>query len=109
MLHGYSAYTHPHTKMGDWKLLVDCFNATTLVPNDATKVELYNIARDPYEYVDQAAAQPAIVKQMVARMAYYAASSDQVPPTLFPPFNKTGQGTYTYRYRCVAAFEIYFN
>lgn len=89
-------------RVGDWKLLVDCFNVTTLAPNDNTKIELYNIAKDPYEYADQASAEPAMVKQLLLRMAHYGAQPDQVPPTLFPWFNKTdqGKGVADWNYQC---------
>lgn len=97
-------YVNPNAglRIGDWKLLVDCFNVTTLAPNDPDKVELYNIAADPYEYNDQAAAQPAVVARLLARMAFYGASTDQVPPTIFPPFNQTGEGklVQAWNYQC---------
>jgi hypothetical protein len=36
-------YVNPNAalRVGDWKILVDCFNTTTLQPSDPTKVELY--------------------------------------------------------------------
>jgi hypothetical protein len=66
------------------KLLVDCFNYTTMKPTGL--VELYNITADPYEYDNLASKLPAakLVATLVARLAAHAASTDQVPPTLFP-------------------------
>ena len=79
-------YVNPNAgiRVGDYKLLVDCFNTTTLAPSG--KVELYNIAADEYEKTDLAAAQPATVAELMQRLKVYAQSADQVPPTLFYPF-----------------------
>ena len=78
-------------RVGDWKILVDCFNTTTLAPNPQAPggpnaVELYNIAADPYETDNLAPTEPAKVQELLARLAVYANSTDQVPPTLFWPF-----------------------
>jgi arylsulfatase A-like enzyme len=79
-------------RLGDWKLLVECFNTTTLLPTTSgTKakhaVELYNIAMDPLETTNVAPARPEKVDELMARLAAYANSTDQVPPTLFWPFD----------------------
>eukprot|EP01048_Picozoa_sp_COSAG05_P013728 COSAG05_NODE_1488_length_4726_cov_9.016641_4_plen_89_part_00 len=42
---------------------------------------LYNIALDPLEQNDLARSQPQKVTELLARMAVYAASEDQVPMT----------------------------
>ena len=79
-------YVNPNSgiRVGDYKLLVDCFNTTTLTPSG--KIELYNIAADEYEKTDLAGAQPAKVAELMKRLKVYAASTDQVPPTLFYPY-----------------------
>ena len=69
-------------RVGDMKLLVDCFNYTKMAPTGL--VELYNISADPNEYDNLAAAQPATVTALVAKLAAFAVQADQVPPTLFP-------------------------
>ena len=47
-------YVNPNAALrsGDWKILVDCFNTTTLKPNDPTKVELYNISGTSVRCID---------------------------------------------------------
>lgn len=106
LLHNFNpacgeGYVNPDAgiRVGDWKLLVGCFNITTLTPNDGTKVELYNVTADPYETTDHSAEQPAIVKRLMARLAFYASSTDQVPPTLFWPFNGTGDMIRPWNYQ----------
>jgi hypothetical protein len=64
------------------KLLVDCFNYTTMSPTGP--IELYNITADPYEYTNLATQLPATVATLLNKLRTYAASPDQVPPTLFP-------------------------
>lgn len=80
----HMGYVSPNAalRVGEMKLLVDCFNYTTMRPTGL--VELYNITSDPYEYTNLAPAHPAVVAGLVAKLAAYAASPDQVPPTLFP-------------------------
>jgi hypothetical protein len=87
-------------RVGDYKLLVDCFNTSTLAPShqnfpcyygincsgaNGDGIMLYNIAKDPEEKTDLAVEQPARVRQLLERMATYAKSPDQVPPTVFWP------------------------
>ena len=45
-------------------------------------------------------AQPAVVSEMLARMAVLGASPDQVPPTLFWPYNQTQHGVAPWNYQC---------
>ena len=77
-------YVFPNAalRVGEMKLLVDCFNYTTMAPTGL--IELYNITADPYEYTNLAPAQPGTVELLVAKLKVYAQSKDQVPPTLFP-------------------------
>jgi hypothetical protein len=62
--------------MGDFKLLVDCFNTTTLQPTgkgnckyglNCSGIMLYDIANDPFEQLDIAGSEPEKVKEMLAR------------------------------------------
>lgn len=71
-------------RLGDYKFLVQCFNKTTLAPNLGSTVEVYNIAEDPLETMDLSATHPALTKQLLAALAGYARSPDQVPPSLKP-------------------------
>jgi arylsulfatase A-like enzyme len=73
-----NGYVNPNAgiRLGDWKLLVDCFNTTTLQPTNGD-VELYNIQNDPYETNDVAAKHTAKVKELLARLSVYAQSKDQ--------------------------------
>ena len=71
-------------RLGDMKLLVQCFNKTLLAPNPGSFVELYDIRHDPYETADVSKAQPAVTKKLLAALAEYVRSADQVPPTLKP-------------------------
>ena len=103
-------------RVGDWKLLVDCFNTSTLAPSKqrfpchipvipcsgakGDGIMLYNIAEDPEERSDLAAQQPAKVEELLRRMAFYGNSSDQVPPTLFWPKAPTGHGVRPWNYQC---------
>jgi hypothetical protein len=43
-------YVNPNAaiRVGEWKLLVDCFNTTTLAPQGS--IELYNITADPHVF-----------------------------------------------------------
>ena len=91
LLHNINAachlgYVFPNAglRVGDMKLLVDCFNYTTMAPTGL--VELYNISADPYELTNMAADpdMAGTVASMVAKLKAYAAQADQVPPTLFP-------------------------
>ena len=66
-------------RVGDFKLLVDCFNTTTL-SSTGQPPELYNIAQDPYETHNLAASSAAKVAELTARLVEYAKSTDQVPP-----------------------------
>jgi len=95
-------YVTPPTgiRMGDYKLLVDCFNTSTLKPNDPTKVELFNIAKDEFEQNEISQSNPTVVKQLLERLATYGSSTDQVPPTLFWPFNQTYHGVKPWNYQC---------
>ena len=71
---------------------VDCFNTTTLAPTDDDKVELYNVGTDPFETTDLAASHPKVVQELMARLSVYAQSADQVPPTIFWPFDQNETG-----------------
>lgn len=73
-------------RVGDWKLLVGCYNTTTLTPTG--KIELYDIGSDPFEKHDQSKSRPDVVANLLNRLKDYAVSPDQVPPTIFPPFNE---------------------
>eukprot|EP01052_Picozoa_sp_SAG31_P037851 SAG31_NODE_4955_length_2836_cov_1.640482_2_plen_239_part_00 len=106
-------YVNPNAglRMGDWKLLVDCFNVTTLQPScpgyntspggipsncpgegkckyglNCSGIMLYDIRNDPLELDDVATSNPSKVREMLKRMAEYGSSPDQVPPTIFWPF-----------------------
>ena len=87
-------------RVGDWKLLLGCFNTSTLQPQHGTPIELYNIAADPLELSEASAANPAVVTRLMARLAGYAASKDQVPPTVFYPYNETGHTIAPWNYQC---------
>jgi hypothetical protein len=63
-------------------------------------IMLYNIAEDPEERTDLSADQPAKVKELLARMAFYGRSKDQVPPVLFWPKAPTGHGIRPWNYQC---------
>ena len=84
-------------RMGDWKLVLngsanDSEDAENPAPSAAKKskkkksaeesVELFNLARDPYEKTDLAATQPAIVAELRARYATFAAQA--VAPKVQP-------------------------
>lgn len=71
-------------QLGGMKLLVECFNKTLLAPNPNSFVELYDIERDPYETADLSKKKPAVTKRLLAALAEYVRSADQVPPTLKP-------------------------
>ena len=47
-----------------------------------------------------AKAQPQKVAELLKRMAVYGASADQVPPTIFWPFNETAHGVAPWNYQC---------
>jgi hypothetical protein len=74
-------YVNPNAglRVGEWKLLVDCFNTTTLAPTN-DKVELYNVGTDPFETTDLAATHPKVVQELMVRLSVYAQSADQAPP-----------------------------
>lgn len=80
----HMGYVFPNAgyRVGEMKMLVDCFNYTTMGPTGL--VELYNLTADPFEYDNIADAQPATVSKLMSKLAAHAASPDQVPPTLFP-------------------------
>lgn len=91
LLHNLNAACHmgyvaPNAalRVDDMKLLVDCFNYTTMGPTGL--VELYNISADPYELHNLAADadMAGTVAAMMAKLKGYAAQADQVAPTLFP-------------------------
>ena len=75
-------------RVGDHKLLVQCFNKTTLAPNPGSTVEVYNIKSDPFETTDLSVTQPVVTKQLLAALAGYARSADQVPASLKPTLKK---------------------
>ena len=79
-------------RRGRWKLLVGCFNTTLLAPSPSSAVELYDLDADPYETTDRAQDEPDVVKHLLQRLAVFGMSTDQVPPTLFPPHNGTQEG-----------------
>lgn len=60
----------------------------------------YNISADPLEKREVSSANPQVVATLLARMAQYGASKDQVPPTLFFPFNETAHGIAPWNYQC---------
>ena len=98
--------TSPSTalRLGDWKLLVPCFNVSTMRPDDRA-VSLFNIAADPLETTDKAATQPVQVAQLLDRLTEFARSIDQIPPTLKPTLsNSTGSvtqpGSTSWNYQC---------
>ncbi len=77
-------FVHPNAalRVGDMKLLVDCFNYTIMQATGL--VELYNVTADPFEYTNLAPDRPVTVAQLISKLRKYAASPDQVPPVLFP-------------------------
>ena len=79
-------YVNPNAgvRVGDYKLLVECFNTSTL--NATGKIELYNVISDPYEKTDVSGTNPEKVASLLLRLKDYASSADQVPPTIFFPF-----------------------
>jgi hypothetical protein len=57
------------------------------------------------EQSDIAASQPAKVKELLQRLSVYGASTDQVPPTIFWPFDPSndghlGKGVAAWNYQC---------
>ena len=60
-----------------------------LVDWAGTRLELYNLAIDPYEVLDQAAAEPDVLAAMTARLRDYAASVHQDP--LLPDWVQTNR------------------
>ena len=77
-------------RVGDWKLVVaggtvldeDEAAAAPKKAQAANRVELFNLANDPYEKQDLAATNPAKVKELRAR--YDAFSREAVPPKSRP-------------------------
>jgi arylsulfatase A-like enzyme len=67
-------------RVGDWKLLIGCFNTSTLAPNNMDEVELYNIADDPFEKsnVIKEKGNTAVVKELLARMVHYGVRCPKV-------------------------------
>ena len=91
LLHNLNAachlgYVFPNAalRVGEMKLLVDCFNYTLMAPTGL--IELYNLTADPYEFVNLAPVKKhaVTVATMMAKLKAYAAEADQVAPTLFP-------------------------
>lgn len=95
-------FVHPNAalRVGDMKLLVDCFNYSTMQPTGL--IELYNLTADPFEYINLARDRPTLVAQFLTKLAKYAASPDQVPPVLFPENAPTvpAPGIATGFYQC---------
>ena len=56
---------HYALRDGDWKLLAD---------ERRERLKLYHLAEDPYEVLEQAAARPAVLKRMLARLEEIAES-----------------------------------
>jgi hypothetical protein len=74
-------------RVGEMKLLVDCFNITTKAPYPANSpMWLHNLTADPSEEHNLAAdpSHASTLSMLIGRLAAYAASTDQYPPTLFP-------------------------
>lgn len=71
--------------VGDMKVIVDCYWRSS---KDTTTAQLYNITADPGEWHDLAAAQPATLKSLLARLDYWEGQS--VPP--YTPDPACGEG-----------------
>lgn len=72
----------------------------------ADGVSLYNIKDDPLELTELSQSNPSKVKELLARMAVYGKSADQVPPTIFWPYDGQEQrfdgkdGVAAWDYQC---------
>jgi hypothetical protein len=77
-------------RMGEMKLLVDCFNLTTKAPWPVnSSIWLHNLTADPFEehnLMEEPLTPEAALalKSLMGRLAEFAADPDQYPPTLFP-------------------------
>ena len=98
-------------RLGDYKLLVGCFNITTMQPEtqplkQCPALQLYNIADDPFETTNLVDSHPRQLKQLMDRLVEFASSGDQYPPTLKPPLsdapggNVTQPGSSSWAFQC---------
>jgi arylsulfatase A-like enzyme len=70
-------------RQGDWKLIrFYCDNS-----DQTDRYELYNLADDPGERHNLAAAQPERVKQLAARIAWFLNDTEAVVPKPNPGYN----------------------
>jgi hypothetical protein len=65
-------------RVGELKLLVECYNASTHAFTGA--LQLYNLSADRSEQHDLSAAMPTDVGRLSARLLKYAQEAAQVPP-----------------------------
>lgn len=85
-------YVNPDAgiRAGQYKLLVNCFNTTTHLPQGT--VQLYDLSKDPYETLNLAKTMPDKVAQLMKRLTFYSNSTDQYSPTIFsPPYRQCPQ------------------
>jgi hypothetical protein len=92
----HKGFVNPNAavRVGEMKLLVDCFNITTKAAAKGTAIYLHNLTGDPSETLNLAkdASHADTVTRLMGRLAEYAASTDQYPPTLFPEHAKKPDG-----------------
>jgi hypothetical protein len=74
--------------------------------HESTFMTRYNITGDPFETTDRSSDSPEVVKSLLLRMAQYASSPDQVPPTLFWPFNESSPGVSPWNYQVSHVFGM---
>jgi hypothetical protein len=74
--------------------------------HESTFMTRYNITADPFETTDRSSDSPEVVKSLLLRMAQYASSPDQVPPTLFWPFNESSPGVSPWNYQVSHEFSM---
>jgi len=80
-------------RVGQWKLLTECYNATSKAPEGIHY--LFNLETDPFEKNNVAPNRPGIVQQLVEKLASYA--DGMVPPMQWvPPY----QGPNYFCYNC---------
>ena len=84
-------YVNPNSalRIGEMKVLVDCFNITTHSPQNGSRIWLHNLTADPYEETNLATPPVSpenarVLQILLGRLADYARSKDQYLPTLFP-------------------------
>mmetsp|Transcript_3264 Transcript_3264/g.8446 ORF Transcript_3264/g.8446 Transcript_3264/m.8446 type:complete len:156 (+) Transcript_3264:251-718(+) len=78
-------------RVGDLKLLAECYAPTPAPGAFRGKLELYNLTADPSESANLAAALPDAVASLRARLLAYGAQATQIPPLSdAPPWQGAG-------------------